>query len=73
MVNAGTAEVRYAGTTYRASYSVKNGKVHLLTPLGRREPKPLGNWSPEEIARRMLKELLHDQDSRSTLVRCPTG
>ena len=64
MVSAGTAEVRYAGMTYRASFSVKNGKVHLLTPLGRREPKALGNSSPEEVARRMLKELLHDRDSR---------
>jgi hypothetical protein len=73
MTSAGTAEVRYAGTTYRTSYSVKNGKVHILTPLGTKPPKPLGNSSPEEVTRGMLKELLHDRDSRWTPVRRTTG
>jgi hypothetical protein len=34
ITDAGTVEVSHNGETYRASYSVKNGMVHILTPLG---------------------------------------
>jgi hypothetical protein len=61
MPDAGTVEVNHGGTVYRASYSVKNGKVHILTPLGKKVPKPIGTASPAEVARTMLKELLHDR------------
>ncbi len=63
MPTAGTIEVKYAGVTYSASYSVKNGKVHLVTPLGSPAPKPAGN-APEAVARAMLKTLLHERDKR---------
>jgi hypothetical protein len=55
--------VKHAGATYSASYCVKNGKVHLVTPLGSSPPKPAGN-SPEAVARFMLKTLLHERDKR---------
>jgi hypothetical protein len=63
MISAGTIEVKHAGATYSASYCVKNGKVHLVTPLGSSPPKPAGN-SPEAVARFMLKTLLHERDKR---------
>ena len=46
MQAAGTIEVKYAGVPYSASYSVKDGWVHLLTPLGSARPKRAGD-SPE--------------------------
>jgi hypothetical protein len=52
---AGTIEVNHGGTIYRASYSVKDGKVHILTPLGRKVSKVVGGAAPEEVARIMLK------------------
>lgn len=60
---AGTIEVKHAGVTYSASYSVKNSNVHLVTPLGSPPPKPAGG-SPETVARLMLKTLLHERDKR---------
>lgn len=63
MADAGTIEVQHAGVRYSASYSVKNGKVHILTPLGSKESKPAGG-SSEAFARSMLKALLHDRDKR---------
>ena len=63
MISAGKIEVKHAGVTYSASYSVKDGKVHLVTPLGRPAPKPAGD-SPEAVARLMLKTLLHERDKR---------
>jgi len=58
---AGKVEVKHAGTTYSASYSVKNGKVHLLTPLGSSPPKTAGT-APDAVARAMLKAILHERD-----------
>ena len=63
MANAGTIEVKHGGVAYSASYSVKNGKVYLVTPLGSPAPKPAGD-SPEAVARLMLKTLLHERDKR---------
>ena len=64
MPDAGTVEVNHRGTTYRASYSVKHRKVHLLTALGSKPPRALGTAQPQEIARKMLKEILHERDKR---------
>lgn len=63
MADAGTIEVQHGGSRFSASFSVKNGKVHILTPLGSKPAKPAGA-SPEAVARSMLKELLHDRDKR---------
>lgn len=45
---SGTIEVKHAGVSYSAAYSVRNGKVHILTPLG----SPLR--SPPETRLRQL-------------------
>jgi hypothetical protein len=65
MSDAGTIEVMHRGETYRAAYSVKNGRVHILTPLGSVPAKPLGNSQPQATARLMLKELLHERDAKN--------
>ena len=64
MSEAGTVEVMHRGETYRAAYSVKNGRVHILTPLRNVGAKPVGNSPPQATARLMLKELLHERDAR---------
>jgi hypothetical protein len=69
---AGNIEVNHGGTIHRASYSVKNGKVHILTPLGNKSPKPLGSSKPEEVARLMLKEVLHERDNKWSPVKRPS-
>jgi hypothetical protein len=69
VTTAGIVEVEHAGTQYRASWSVKSGLVHLLTPLGKTVPKPVGTSSPDAVARGMLKQMLHDRDSRWKPVR----
>jgi hypothetical protein len=65
MSEAGTVEVLHRGEPYRAAYSVKRGMVHILTTLGRKTPRPPGDAAPEEVARLMLKELLHERDARA--------
>ena len=62
---AGTVEALHRGEEYRAAYSLKRGMVHILTTLGRKTPRPPGNSSAQAVARRMLKELLHERDSQA--------
>ena len=64
MSEAGTVEVMHRGETYRAAYSVKQGRVHILTPLGNVAAKPVGDSPPQVTARLMLKELLHERDAK---------
>jgi hypothetical protein len=59
MADAGTVEFKLGGTTYSAAYAVRNGQVHVLTPLGKVPPRPLGTLRPEEVAKAMLREILH--------------
>jgi hypothetical protein len=63
-VTAGEITVVFAGTTYRASYAAREGNVHVLTPLGSKPPRPVGNAEPEQLARQMLKEILHERNRR---------
>ena len=56
MPTAGTIEVNHGGTIYRASYSVKDGKVQIAAPLGSRPARHVGTSQPPEVARRMLRE-----------------
>jgi hypothetical protein len=64
MSEAGTVEVMHRGETYRAAYSVKQGRVHILTPLGNVPAKRVGDSPPQATARLMLKELLHERDAK---------
>jgi hypothetical protein len=63
-MTAGEITVVFAGTTYRASYAVREGNVHVLTPLGSKPPRPFGNAEPEQVACQMLKEILHERNRR---------
>jgi hypothetical protein len=59
MTTAGTIEFKHGGTTYSAAYAVRHGQVHVLTPLGKVPPRPVGTFRPEEVAKAMLREILH--------------
>lgn len=65
MTDAGRVEVTHNGEIFRASYSVKNGMVHILTPLGAKPPRPLGGAPPRSVAGMMLKDLLHERDAKA--------
>ena len=51
------AEVR--GMTYRGTYSISTdgGWVEVTAPDGRTKTAQIGEWSAEEIAERLLREL----------------
>jgi hypothetical protein len=66
MTDAGTFQVQHRGTTYRASYAVKRGRVHIVTTVGRKPPRELGGLPPRVVARAMLKELLKERDEWSS-------
>jgi hypothetical protein len=56
--DAGTIEIKHGGERYQASYAVRKGQVHLLTPLGSVEPQPLGSEVAAEVAKAMLRKIL---------------
>ncbi len=66
MTDAGTLQVQHRGSTYRASYAVKRGRVHIVTTVGRKPPRELAGLPPRVVARAMLKELLKERDEWSS-------
>ena len=64
---AGTVEVQHRGSAYRANYAVKKGRVHMVTPVGRKPPREPAGLPPRVVARAMLKELLKQRDEWSAL------
>jgi len=60
MANTGEVTVERDGRRYGATYSVRDGMLHLKTHTETRSVE-LGDQTPEELASRLLNEVVNAQ------------
>ena len=64
MTNSGEVIIERDGKQYGATYSVRDGMLHLKTHTETRSVE-IGNQNPETLARGVLTEIVSAQGSKS--------